>query len=203
MKLHLIVVFVLIFAATAGIAPAQAGKEGQVAQRPAPEPALVTPASIRTEHEHLHHQLERAMASGGKTAASAKALAAVLMPHFQMEEKFAMPPLGLLPALAQSQPLTGAQIRQAMEMSKQLRTNYDLMIREHRQIESALESLASAARQEHKAEALAFAQALKLHAQNEEQVLYPTTLLIGRYLALSQTAGQGSVSGKLPPPAKP
>jgi hypothetical protein len=29
-----------------------------------------------------------------------------------------------------------------------------------------------------------------LHAQNEEQVLYPTTLLIGKYLEQHSAAGQ-------------
>lgn len=151
---------------------------------------LATPSSIHEEHKHLHHQLDEALASGGKTGASAKVVADALLPHFEAEEAYAMPPLGLLESIADSQPLSGKQIDEAIKMADQLRTNYEQMLKEHRQIEVALKTLASAARQEHKPEALAFAQALMLHAQNEEQVLYPTTLLIGKYLKLRQASGQ-------------
>lgn len=151
---------------------------------------LATPSSIHEEHKHLHHQLDEALASGGKTGASAKVVADALLPHFEAEEAYAMPPLGLLESIADGQPLSGKQIDEAIKMADQLRTNYEQMIKEHRQIEAALKTLASAARQEHKPEALAFAEALMLHAQNEEQVLYPTTLLIGKYLKLRQASGQ-------------
>ncbi len=151
---------------------------------------LATPSSIHEEHKHLHHQLDEALASGGKTGASAKAVADALLPHFEAEEVYAMPPLGLLESIADGRPSSGKQIDEAIKMADQLRANYEQMLKEHRQIEAALKTLASAARQEHKPEALAFAQALMLHAQNEEQVLYPTTLLIGKYLKLRQTSGQ-------------
>ena len=202
MKLRHTLGLMVVLAGSAGIALAQQGERGQAVQGPAVEPALATPSSIRTEHEHLHHELELAITSGGKTAESAKAVAAVLMPHFKAEEEYAMPPLGLLPALAHDQPLTSEQIRGAIQMSDQLRFHHVQMIREHRQIHSALESLASSAREEHKTQALAFAEVLMLHAQNEEQVLYPATLLIGKYLTLIQTAGRRNNSPKLMPSTK-
>jgi hypothetical protein len=151
-------------------------------------PTLATPSSIAEEHTHLRHQLDAALAAGGKTAASAKAVAAVLLPHFQAEDAYAMPPLGLLQALANGQPLSAEQKREAIHMADQLRAHLAQMLHEHQQIHAALDNLAAAAREEHKPEALAFAETLMLHAQNEEQVLYPTTLLIGRYLHLEPNA---------------
>jgi hypothetical protein len=153
------------------------------------------PSSIRTEHEHLHHQLDAAIAAGGKTGERAKAVADVLGPHFEEEEAYAMPPLGLLGALARGEPLGDEQVRQAIAMSERLSTEYDEMLREHVQIQAALSALAVAARDEHQADHAAFAEALMMHAENEEQVLYPTTLLIGEYLELRQAAGHCDRSG--------
>ncbi|OJV39580.1 MAG: hypothetical protein BGO25_01495 [Acidobacteriales bacterium 59-55] len=153
-------------------------------------PSFATPSSILEEHKHLHHQLDEALASGGKTEASARVVADALLPHFEAEEAYAMPPLGLLEFIADDRPLSGKQMDEAIKMAAQLQAHYEQMIQEHRQIQSALKALASAARQEHKPEVLAFAEALMLHAQNEEQVLYPTTLLIGKYLKLRQMSGQ-------------
>ena len=145
---------------------------------------LSVPSSIQAEHRHLHEQLDAAIAAGGTTGERAKAVAAVLGPHFEEEEAFAMPPLGLLEALAHDKPLTAEQVRSAIEMSDRLRGQYEKMLQEHKQIQEALRALASAAAEEGHTAHAAFAHNLMAHAQNEEQVLYPTTLLIGRYLKL-------------------
>jgi len=49
---------------------------------------------------------------------------------------------------------------------------------------AALEKLVAAARQEGKPEYALFADKLMLHAQNEEEVLYPAAILVGEYLKL-------------------
>lgn len=185
-----IFVCAFIFSLATGSASAQHHENGQEATPAATKPALATPSSIVEEHKHLHHQLDEALASGGKTADSARAVADVLLPHFKAEEEYGMLPLGLLQALANDRPLTDEQKHEAIQMAGKLRSHYGQMIQEHQQIHTALESLASAARQENKPEVLAFAETLMLHAQNEEQVLYPTTLLIGKYLESQSAAGQ-------------
>lgn len=118
----------------------------------------------------------------------AKAVADVLLPHFAAEEEYAMPPLGLLTAIAQGDHINAAEASRAIEMAARLKAHYGQMIAEHQQIHAALEALAAAARDEHKQQVAAFAEALMLHAQNEEQVLYPATLLVGKYLTLQQAA---------------
>jgi hypothetical protein len=45
-----------------------------------------------------------------------------------------------------------------------------------------LSKLIEAARTENKPDVVHFAEKLMLHAQTEEQVAYPTALLIGRYV---------------------
>ena len=165
-------------------APGREHDEPHLRAPASPQPALAVPASIRREHEHLHHQLDAAIAAGGKTGERAKAVADVLGPHFEDEEAYAMPPLGLLGALARGEPLSDEQVQQVIAMSERLRAEYDQMLREHVQIRDALNALRVAAREEHKADHAAFAEALMMHAESEEQVLYPTTLLIGEYLEL-------------------
>lgn len=158
------------------------------ATAPAAKAALATPSSIRDEHAQLHQELDEAIASGGQTAVRARAVAAVLLPHFKAEEAYAMPPLGLLQGLADGQTISPEQRQKAMAMAQQLQAHYAQMLQEHHQIHNRLQALAAAARQEHKPAAAAFADALMLHAQNEEQVLYPATILIGKYLALRQAS---------------
>jgi len=58
------------------------------------------PPSLKSEHEELHADLVRATKSGGRTGDAAKAVAKLMHPHFLKEEAYALPPLGLLPALA-------------------------------------------------------------------------------------------------------
>lgn len=183
----------LAFAAAGASAETQEMSKGASARTAAT--MLLTPSSIREEHQHLHHELDLAIASGGATGARARAVAAVLLPHFQAEEAYAMPPLGLLAAIAHGKRISAPDRNRAIEMANQLRAHYQQMLVEHEQIHKALEALAAAAREEHKPQPFAFAEALMLHAQNEEQVLYPATLLIGEYLTLRQkTAPHGALN---------
>jgi heat shock protein HslJ len=148
---------------------------------------LATPPAIVTEHEHLHHDLNAAIASGGKTAERAREVAALLQPHFEAEEAYAMPPLGLLEALAWNKPIDDATATEAIKMAERLRHEYDDMLREHKELTAALHRLEAAAKEENKPNHAAFADALVMHAQQEEQVLYPTALLIGDYLKMKKS----------------
>ncbi len=162
--------------------------------------ALAPPPAIVAEHEHLHHQLQAAIDAGGQTGARARAVADVLLPHFDAEDAYAMPPLGLLEPLARGEPVLRdgqptPQVREAIEMAAKLRAHYDEMLAEHRAIVAALDQLIAAARAENKPEHAHFAEALKLHAQNEEQVLYPATLVLGDYLR-QRVAAEQQMGGK-------
>lgn len=143
---------------------------------------LTVPPAIRVEHEHLHHQLQAAVASGGTTGMRAREVAAILLPHFADEEAYAMPPLGLLESLARNESLDEGEVQSAIRMAERLRREYGQMLKEHEVMTEALRKLAVSAKDEGKPDHAAFAEALIMHAQNEEQVLYPATLVIGDYL---------------------
>ena len=76
--------------------------------------------------------------------------------------------------------------REAATLAEKLRANYEQMLDEHRQLVASLKELEAAATAENQPRAAQFARALALHAQNEEQVLYPAALLVGEYLKLRQ-----------------
>ena len=137
---------------------------------------------MKEEHEELHTELRKAIMTGGKVGEAAEVVANVLHPHFEREEKFALPPLGLLSALAKGK--IGPEMVEVFIMTDTLKDELPQMLEEHKAIIAALEKLKEAARQEGKPEVAHFAEKLVLHAQTEEQVSYPTAILIGEYLKL-------------------
>lgn len=142
------------------------------------------PGSLKAEHVELHKKLEKFTKLPGKTGVAAKNVAKALHPHFIKEEEYALPLLGLLPELAKGQ--TPIKAKEAIAMSEKLKAEFQQMLAEHKQIVAALEKLNNAAKEEKHPEVVRFTETLKLHAQTEEEVLYPTAILIGEYLKLKQ-----------------
>ena len=143
---------------------------------------LKTPQSLKVEHEELHARLAKATKAGGATSEAANLVAKSLHSHFLKEEEYALPPLGLLPNLAESETLP--EIEVVLEMTDRLKADLSHMLWEHKQIVIALKALIEAANLEGKEEVVRFAEKLMLHAQTEEEVLYPASILIGEYLKL-------------------
>lgn len=141
---------------------------------------------MQVEHEELHDDLARAARSGGKTGAAAVEVARLLRPHFLKEEEYALPPLGLLPALASGRIVP--EMKEAVVMADRLKKDLGRMLAEHRAVVSALRVLADAAHEENRPECIRFARKLTLHAQEEEEVLYPAAILIGEFLKLKLAA---------------
>lgn len=138
------------------------------------------PLPLVLEHEELHVELAKATKAAGRIGSAAQAVAKLLHPHFVKEEAVALPPLGLLSALAEGK--ITPEMRDALAMTDRLQAELAEMLEEHKAIVGALQELAAAAKQERKREYERFAEKLVLHTQTEEQVLYPTALLIGEYL---------------------
>lgn len=140
------------------------------------------PESLKLEHEELHRELAKATKVGGKIAEAAKLVAQTLHPHFVSEEEFAIPPLGILPQLIEGK--VNEDMKEILKMTDKLKAELPKMLEEHKAIVAALDNLVKAAQQENKPEYAVFAEKLKLHAKTEEEVTYPTALLIGEYLKL-------------------
>ena len=143
---------------------------------------LGIPVSMKAEHEELHEELYSATQAPGAVGEAARGVAEVLHEHFEREEAFALPPLGLLPALAAGE--TGPELRQALPLTERLKADLPQMLAEHQRIVAALDRMIEAAQEAGEPQYVRFADKLKLHAQSEEQVSYPTAILIGEYIKL-------------------
>lgn len=141
-----------------------------------------TPKPMKIEHDELHAELAAATSAGGRPGEAAKAVAKVLHDHFLKEEEYALPPLGLLPALAEGR--VEPAMADVLTMTDKLEAELSTMLPEHKTVVGALTKLIEAAKAENRPEVLHFAEKLMLHAQTEEQVTYPTAILIGRYVKL-------------------
>ena len=145
------------------------------------ETMISTPKSLAVEHHELHEVLAGAARQGGDLGLAAQQLEKVLAPHFRREEEIATPPLGLLHALATGEPT--AEMRTVLPMTTALEKELPQMLREHEAIRAAALAFRQAAMSAKRDEFVRFADALAAHARQEEEILYPAAILVGRYVA--------------------
>jgi hypothetical protein len=138
------------------------------------------PPTLKAEHEELHRELARATKAGGRTGEAAKTVAKLMHPHFLKEEEYALPPLALLSSLSEGK--IEAEMVAVLKMTDKLEADLPHMLGEHEHIVKALQQLVEAAKAEDKPEYVRFAEKLMAHARTEEEVSYPTAVLIGRYI---------------------
>ena len=118
------------------------------------------PTSLKLEHEELHADLVKATQAGGQVGDAAKTVAKVLHEHFVKEEEFALPPLGLLSALARDQ--VDADFKNVLPMTDRLKTELPEMLEEHKAVVAALETLITAAEADNKPVHARFAKKIDL-----------------------------------------
>ena len=141
---------------------------------------MQTPQSLAAEHRELHEVLARAAKEGGELGRAAERLERALKPHFKREEEIATPPLGLLQKLSQ-EPAT-SDMRAVLPMTDALERELPQMLREHEVIRAAAVQFRAAAGQAGRDEYLRFSDELAAHARQEEEILYPAAVLVGRYV---------------------
>jgi hypothetical protein len=138
------------------------------------------PECLKIEHEELREQLATAAAAGGKIAEAAREVLKVLRPHILLEEEFAIPPLTLLPRLAVGE--ASPDMRRYQHLAETLKAELPRMLEEHALIVEALRKLMQVAQQEGHPGYANFARKMILHAQTEEEILYPASILVGEIL---------------------
>lgn len=138
------------------------------------------PKSLKNGHENLCSELKDIISIGGKIGEKAKILDNIMGSHFLKEEEYALPPLGFLLALAEGD--WEIDSKTAIEMSDKLKSKISELKTDHEHILKALHDLKVVADRENNIAVNQFVKDLKLHAAIEDQVLYPTTILIGNYL---------------------
>jgi hypothetical protein len=138
------------------------------------------PEPLKVEHEELHAELVALTKAEGKVGEAARNVATLLHSHFVREEEYALPPLGLLEPIARGG--VTPDMRAVLSMTERLKKDLPQMLAEHKQVVAALEKLAAAGRVDGRPDAERFAEKLRLHAETEEQVLYPTAILVGEHV---------------------
>ena len=141
------------------------------------------PDVLTEEHRELHSRLAEALEDPGEIGAAARIVAERLVPHFEKEEAFALPPLGLLARLSRGE-LT-ADMAEVRELTDRLAAELPDMLREHQDISAALADLAETARRNGKPTIAETADSIRVHARTEEALTYPAALLVGRHVALA------------------
>lgn len=138
---------------------------------------LAMPSSVEASHRQVQARVAAITNAGGRTGLAATELARVLRPHVRKEEQLALPLPGLLPGLAPGAP--PADLAGALALAARLRAEMPAMLREHQDIAMALGTLRQAAQEGGNTDAAAFADQPAAHAAEEEQILYPSALLVG------------------------
>ena len=146
-----------------------------------PSLASLIPPSLQAEHAELSAELGQLAEEPGQVGAAAREVAALLRPHQAREEQFALPPLGVLVHLADGR--ITPEMASALALARQLKSLMPRMLEEHIAIVGALQTLADTAREVDRPEVAILAHKVIVHAQIEEEVLYPAAIVIGEYLA--------------------
>jgi hypothetical protein len=173
------VVTALVLGGSTGAAqhPEPNGPRGPAASHVA---ATEIPNSIAAEHEEIQEALVRATLVPGRVGEAARAVAALLDPHFAREEQIALPPLGLLRAISDGEPTAG--MAAMLPVTDSLAAELPRMLEEHEAIRAAVDRLGAAARSAGRRDEARLAEQLRSHALTEEEVLYPAAVLVGKYL---------------------
>lgn len=147
---------------------------------------MQTPQSLADEHRELHETLARAAKEGGELGRAADELERALAPHFRREEEIATPPLGLLRDLARGK--ATKEMRAVLPMTQALERELPKMLEEHEVIRRTVAAFRAAAERASREEYVRFSDELAAHARQEEEILYPAAVLVGRYIATTAPA---------------
>ena len=154
--------------------------QGQVPTAVASAPArLEIPQSSRVEHDDIISYLDGVSQQQRRpqVAEAARKALEVMRHHFAQEAEYVLPPLGLLPALAEGR--VTPEMRGAIAMADRVKAEQDQLYEEHVRITSVLNDLIAAAEGERDRGLAAMARQAALHSLHEVEVLYPTVILIG------------------------
>src|ERR1700687_992576 len=141
---------------------------------------LNAPKALLRSHDEARAELVRATMEGGRIAKAGKRVAELCLPHFEHEEKGVFPVLALLPYLEQGN--LRPEMLDVIPLIHNFRAKHDAINDHHQLIVSAIENLLQAARKEKNREVAEFAYNLQVHERIEDEVIYPTVILIGKYL---------------------
>lgn len=140
---------------------------------------LKIPDSLQKRHEAFRAEFVKATKEDGKVGDAARTIEKLGTAHFA-KAKDVFPSLGVLPVLAEGK--VTLEMGATVKVAEKLRADLPQIRREHRDLVAGLKKLAETAKEGGETDYDRFAESLILHIQEENEVLYPTVLLIGDYV---------------------
>lgn len=140
---------------------------------------IKTPKAITHGHAILCAEFNRIIEDYPNLEKQTHSLNEVMTKHFNKEEKYALPPLGLLLTLSEGNWELSEDI--IVEMTHFLNSHIAELKQEHENITKHLLELKTIAEKENYVDLKRFINELEIHMELEDQVLYPTAILIGNY----------------------
>jgi hypothetical protein len=141
---------------------------------------MEVPVALKLDHDELRADLEKASKESGPIGAAARELASVALPHMAREEKTAFPALGLLSELASGD--VGPEMAAVLPLIAEFVSGHNAFLADHQRIAYRLQMLLEAARKEGSDRFSQLAYKGMVHERIEEAVIYPTIVLIGKYI---------------------
>ena len=138
------------------------------------------PEALRLGHDEVRAELVRATSLPGKIGDAASLVADLCLPHFEREEQHVYPVFGMLREFASGE--VRSQWASVLPLVADFKRWQDSLDDQHQSIAPALHDLLLAAYKEDNREMVEFTYNLRMHERLEDQVLFPTVLLIGRYV---------------------
>lgn len=154
-----------------------------------PAPAAVVhpiPQSLRVEHDETLERLAMLAKRPGQVGAVARKATELFKRHAAREAEFILPPLTLLPLLADGK--VTPDMAWAVAMADRVKAEQEQIFQEHTQVTEVMNELVVAAAQAHDKDAEEFAEAAAADSLNDLELLEPTVLLIGDYLRIKLPA---------------
>lgn len=136
------------------------------------------PKAISHGHSHLCCLLKTLLKNYEENS-ELKLLNDVMTAHFHKEEKYALPPLGLLLNLSEGDWQLDEDT--AIDMAEAVNSKLAELQKDHENIEKLIQSLKSYAENGNYYDLERFINDLEIHMELEDQVLYPAAVLIGNY----------------------
>lgn len=140
------------------------------------------PATIKEEHEYLLNKIGKLALLEDSTGKAALKLHELMQHHFTEEEDYVLPPLGLLPLLAEGKMPT--QSEAVIGLTEKLKAQWLHMQVEHQLIKAYMDEVLQAAAVENHPDVISLAKEIGKHAATEEEVYFPAAILVGEYIKL-------------------
>jgi hypothetical protein len=144
------------------------------------DPQHQIPQSLLVEHSETIERLQALAHHPGAVGAAAKKSLDLFRRHIAREEEFILPPLALLPQLADGK--ATADMAWALPMCDRVKAEQGDIFQEHTAITTAANELWAAGMTAHDKEAMDFARGAVADSLNDIEIEEPAVLMIGAVL---------------------